>query len=211
MNVYDLELNENVEMLLKGVHAKFTYSPEYKGPGYLMKVENTKFFSPYKCFSSYIMGFREDDYKTQIGDKRYSYIEEWLHDRVIPKTKGRTNTYMSSYDLKHVCEADIGGYVSNETIKFILAKNDVRHRNTEEEYPINVLYPMSSKINPLSPHSGKYKYRKDEFYNLDLIETRLKTLEDMINSESDAKLLRQFNAEYRALKRKRFDLKNRIR
>lgn len=211
MNVYDLELNENVEMLLKGVHAELVFSPEYKGPGYLMEVENTKFFSPYKCFCSFIMGFREDEYKTQIGDKRYKYIEEWLCDRVIPKTKGRTNTYMSSYDLKHVCEADIGGYVSNETIKFILAKNDVRHRDTEEEYPINVLYPMSGKINPLSPRSGKYRYRKDEFYNLDLIEARLKTLEDILKSGCDAKLFRQVNAEYRALKRKRFDLKNRIR
>jgi hypothetical protein len=115
----------------------------YWGIGYQLEISGTRFFNPIDCHYSFILGQGSDKYKTCVGDKRYNQIEEWLVENIIPKIRIHSKKTRSSYTIKHWCEAAIGGYVSNETVKFILSLHRVPIAETKEDYPINIRYYMS--------------------------------------------------------------------
>ena len=62
-------------------------------------------------------------------------------EKVLPKIDKKGNRTINSYTLKHALECELGGYVSNETVKFIMAVHGAPTRRSKEEYDINVSYP----------------------------------------------------------------------
>lgn len=109
-----------------------------------LNVKGTRFLSPITCYYSFLMGQGDDKYRTAIGDKRYREIEHYIVKHIIPNMRTTTGGgyMMDSYGLKHLIERTIGGYVSNETVKFIMAYHGALHL-AERTTRINVLYPMS--------------------------------------------------------------------
>lgn len=118
----------------------------YSSMGYMLEVNGTKFFNPIECHMSFLLGQGNDKYKTCLGDERYKEIENCILEKVIPHvSKGGSKT-INSYTLKHAIECEIGGYVSNETVKFIMAVHGAPTRRSAEEYDINISYPYSGTL-----------------------------------------------------------------
>ena len=107
---------------------------------YMLEIKGTKFSSPVDCYDSFLLGKGEDKYKTCIGDIRYKLIERWLIENIINKVCKRSRRIESSYGIKHRCGSAIGGYVSNETVKFILSLYEVPTAAAKGDYPINLNY-----------------------------------------------------------------------
>lgn len=133
---------EHVNELLKKIVIGSMKSKECHEAGYKVIVEGVKFFSPSSCFNSYILGLGEDEYKTEIGDERYNQIKEWIQKNVMPYLDVKGRKLCSTYGLKHFIEYNIGGYVSNETVKVIMCELGAKKRRVMhgEEYPINLFY-----------------------------------------------------------------------
>lgn len=127
--------------LIQNLHINGTIKPSwYETLGYMVEIKGTKFFNPLDCHYSFLLGQGNDKYKMRIGDKRYKLIEEWLIKKIIPRIQRSGYITISSYTIKHKCEKAIGGYVSNETVKFILSLHKVPIAEAREEYPINIRY-----------------------------------------------------------------------
>lgn len=134
-------IKDKFEDLIQNININGTMKPIWYGTiGYAIEVRGTKFFNPIGCHYSFLLGQGNDKYKTCIGDKRYHQIEEWLIKNIIPRVCRKSKKTISSYRIKHWCEREIGGYVSNETIKFILSLHKVPIVEGKEEYPINIRY-----------------------------------------------------------------------
>lgn len=134
--------------LMGKLHINGTITPEfYSSLGYQIEVNGTRFFNPLSCHYSFLLGLGEDKYRTRIGDDRYKQIEKWLVEEIIPEIKPYAKQRISSYRIKHLCEGAIGGYVSNETVKFIMAVHGVPHLDRHGEYYLNVYYPISKNAN----------------------------------------------------------------
>lgn len=137
---------DNFDDLIQKLNINGTMKPIwYKTIGYAVEVNGTRFFNPVGCHYSFLLGKGEDKYKTCIGDRRYKQIEEWLVENIISKICTKSKKTLSSYGIKHKCENAIGGYVSNETVKFILSLHKVPIAETKEEYPINLKYHVRKK------------------------------------------------------------------
>ena len=133
--------------LFHEINIKGTIKPKwYSSLGYMIEVNGTKFFNPLECHFSFLLGQGDDEWKTCIGDERYMEIEACIVDKVIPKINKEGNKTINSYTLKHALECEIGGYVSNETVKFIMAIHGSPTRKSQEEYDINVMYPYSGSF-----------------------------------------------------------------
>lgn len=125
--------------LTPGVSRRFL-GEDIEGNG--IEVYGVKFFSPYSCYESFILGDSDDKYKTRLGDKRYLRIAAYLYINVIPDIMSGKDRHRNSYGIKHQVENAIGGYVSNETVKYIMAMFKVPHIETSTEYPINIDYSV---------------------------------------------------------------------
>lgn len=122
-------------------------SSEYhKEAGYKVECKGIKFFSPFSCFSSYILGEGAGDYRSKINDDRYNEIKACILEKVIPYVCKTGRKTLSSYTLKHGLEQELGGYVSNETVKIIMIELGVPTRKSKYEYSINILYPYSGVL-----------------------------------------------------------------
>lgn len=109
------------------------------------------------------MGQGDDEYKTHVGDGRYRQIEAWLVENVLPYATTKGSTVISSYDLKHVVENRIGGYVSNETVKFIMAMHEMPSANqSKRPYPINVMYRVTIPGYKKITNGNGLKHREEE-------------------------------------------------
>ena len=130
--------------LIECIHIDGTTKPtRYDTIGYLLEVKGTKFFNPIECHYSYLLGQGNDKYKTCVGDDRYKEIEKYLVEKIIPKIKKSGSRVKTSYDIKHMAESNISGYVSNETVKFILSMYRVPVAivtKRDKNYPINLKY-----------------------------------------------------------------------
>lgn len=132
----------------------------YASMGYMLEVNGTRFFNPIECHLSFLLGQGEDEWKTCVGDERYKEIEECIVEKVLPKLSNQGNKTINSYTLKHALECELGGYVSNETVKFIMAIHEAPTRKTKEEYDINVIYPYSGSLDL----KGKWNRRRKTKY-----------------------------------------------
>jgi hypothetical protein len=130
-------------------------SLEYPEAGYKIKVNDVKFFSPFSCFNSYILGLGDNKYKIEIGDNRYNQIKRWIQEHVMPYLNTHGNKQCSSYGLKHFIQDSIGGYVSNETVKVIMCELGANKKRVMhgEEYPLNLFYSYDGVM-------GVEKYEK---------------------------------------------------
>ncbi|SHJ99413.1 hypothetical protein SAMN02745248_01504 [Hathewaya proteolytica DSM 3090] len=130
--------------LIEYIHIDGTTKPTwYETLGYLLEVKGTKFFNPIECHYKYLLGQGSDEYKTCVGDDRYKEIEQCLVKHFIPRIKKYGRRIKTSYDIKHMVQNKIGGYVSNETVKFILSMYKVPVAvidRKDEAYPINLKY-----------------------------------------------------------------------
>ena len=137
----------------------------YSAPCYEVEVMGTTFISPVECYNSYLLGLGTELYKTCVGDNRYKLIENWLVKNVIPGIRKHSNKSISSYILKHLCENCLGGYVSNESIKYILSLYEMPVENNITKYDINIRYKITKgTINKLCEMSDvsfklRHKYR----------------------------------------------------
>lgn len=122
------------------------YFKNYYVSGYKVEVNGVKFFSPEDQFISFILGDGEDKYKTKVGDDRYKQIEEYIKTNILHYVSKSGSKTLSSFGLKHMIEYELGFYVSNETVKVIMALADVPTRANGEDYPINIYYPYSGII-----------------------------------------------------------------
>jgi len=113
---------------------------------YQVEVKGTTYFNPVEYHNSFLLGQGGDKYKTCIGDDRYLKIENWLTENIIPNVCENSGTTITSYQLKHLCEDFIGGYVNNETIKFISAMHEVSTVKSMNTYPLNIIYQISKSI-----------------------------------------------------------------
>ena len=127
--------------LIQNIHINGTIKPSwYVTLGYIVEIKGIEFFNPLDCHYSFLLGQGSDEYRTCVGDKRYKLIEDWLVKKIIPKIQKTGYRTITSYKIKHMCEKAIGGYVSNETVKFILSFHKVPIATTRERYPINLTY-----------------------------------------------------------------------
>lgn len=131
------------EDLISNLNINGTIKPTwYSTIGYMVEVKGTTFFNPIQCHYSFLLGKGSDKYKTCIGDERYRQVERWLIKYIIPRMRNKSKRIVTSYTLKHWCEDAIGGYVSNETVKFILSMHKVPIAEDKIKYPINIRYFM---------------------------------------------------------------------
>ena len=92
----------------------------------------------------------ELEYLQELSGEDYGRTKEWCVSNLIPyMTRKSFNDRTSSYGLKHMCEADIGGemgcsgwYVCNAAIKYILSELGYEH-NPRWHYDINYTYQLS--------------------------------------------------------------------
>lgn len=117
-----------------------------KNNAYILNVKGTRFINPVSCHYAFLLGLGDDRHKTCLGDDRYKLIESYILKNIIPNMRATTGGgyMMSSYGLKHIIENAIGGYVSNETVKFIMAYHESTYVHAAEP-EINVIYPMSKR------------------------------------------------------------------
>lgn len=106
-----------------------------------VNISGNKFRSPKNQYIEYIK---------KMDKATFEIIEKWIDERVMPYMTRKSVNYNSfnSYILKHIAERELGFYVSNETIKYLLAIKGIKGRNTYDhyEYPLNLYYPLSSKF-----------------------------------------------------------------
>ena len=91
------------------------------GKCYKVQVRNTYFLSPVEQYNAYLKGTGNKRFMTCVGDARYKAIEECIINKVLPNIRRYGKKKISSYGLKHAIENEVGGYVSNETVKYIMA------------------------------------------------------------------------------------------
>lgn len=97
-------------------------------------------------------------------DENIETIIEWCRFRLLPYMTNKTINYNhNSYGLKHICEKELGFYVSNGQIKKALAILNVEHyqspSNPNCNYPI-----LESFYNQLSSNKNNdvYTIAKEE-------------------------------------------------
>lgn len=117
-------------------------SPDGFGGGLKVEFNGVKFFSPVEAFHLYILGEGDKRDKVRVDDERYNQIKEWIQKNVMPYLDVKGRKLCSTYGLKHFIEYNIGGYVSNETVKVIMCELGAKKRRVMhgEEYPINLFY-----------------------------------------------------------------------
>lgn len=139
---------------------KMMKSSEYmKEPGRQVEVNGIKFFSPLSCLNTYILGLGEAEYKVEVGDDRYEQIKAWIQENVMPYLDVHGKHLCSSYGLKHLIEDNIGGYVSNETVKVIMCELGAKKRRFihGHEYPINLFYSYNGVM-------GVERYKNENIF-----------------------------------------------
>lgn len=113
--------------LIKGINSEWG--------GFGVNVNGTKFESPRENFKVI----------SNPNEEHLKKVEAWIDEVLMTyMTRKSINTRISSYGIKHKCEKDIGEYVSNEEIKYLLALKGIPSRGTSDRvYPLNLCYPLS--------------------------------------------------------------------
>lgn len=106
----------------------------------IIKVSDTIFRSPIGDFKKFVVN---------QNDEHWNKVNEWIDRYIIPNMTRRTINYKvdGSSNIKIQCQKDIGEYVSNDEIKYILAIRGIKGDNNSEKYPLNLYYPLSSEYN----------------------------------------------------------------
>ena len=120
--------------------------PVIKVTDFLIEVNGVKFKSPSKQFYKFVLGELDDMFKTRLGDNRYEQIRSYIESNVMPHIRKNSSKITNSYALHHKITRALGFYVSNETVKVIMAFLGVPTRRSKEEYPLNVEYYYSGNI-----------------------------------------------------------------
>lgn len=105
-------------------------------------------------------------YKVELEniDDNIDIIKHWCKVRLLPYMTNKGFNYKhNSYGLKHICERELGFYVSNGQIKKVLAELGVRHYQVPTNP--NCVYPISEsfyrKLNK-KPIGDLYTINKNE-------------------------------------------------
>lgn len=86
-------------------------------------------------------------YETELEDidENIDIIKTWCIEKLMPyMTNKKINFNHNSYGLKHICERQLGFYVSNGQIKKVLAELGVD--SYQEKNNPNCCYPISEKF-----------------------------------------------------------------
>lgn len=99
-------------------------------------------------------------------DRNIEVVKKWCEERIMPYKSTAINYKHSSYELKHICERELGFYVSNGTLKNALAQFDIRYKQ--------------QKDSPNYCYAIKPNFWKDKFFSLNKSEiTSIKQKEDV--------------------------------
>lgn len=86
-------------------------------------------------------------YPTELEDidENIDIIMHWCKTRLMPYMKSKNINYKhNSYGLKHICEREVGFYVSNGQLKKVLAELGVKHYQSPDSP--NCCYPISENF-----------------------------------------------------------------
>lgn len=83
-------------------------------------------------------------------------IRNWIKKEIVPNLTDKINKKHVSYGLKHMCEQDLGFYVSNYDIKYNMCMLGIEGKkvsttkiegNSEHKYLVTILYsyPISEE------------------------------------------------------------------
>lgn len=101
-------------------------------------------------------------------DENIESIREWCKIRLLPYMKNKCINYKhNSYGLKHICERELGFYVSNGQIKKVLAELDINHYQAIGNP--NCYYPISESFYKdlrKKPKGDIYTLNKDEIVKI---------------------------------------------
>ncbi|AIY82007.1 hypothetical protein U728_2923 [Clostridium botulinum 202F] len=71
-------------------------------------------------------------------------IQEWIKREIKPNLIKTINRKYTSYTIKHICEKELGFYVSNEDIKYNMNLLGIYHEKVKVN-SINYYYPISQR------------------------------------------------------------------
>lgn len=78
-------------------------------------------------------------------DENIDIISHWCKTRLLPYMKNKCINYKhNSYGLKHICEREVGFYVSNGQLKKVLAELNVKHYQSPDSP--NCYYPIAESF-----------------------------------------------------------------
>lgn len=139
--------------IIKKVKTYDISEPEYIKIG----VNDTEFVCQTEEFNEYIINCPED---------HWNKVEQWIDEKLIPYMTRKSINYNthSSYGLKHVCENEIGDYVANVQIMYILALKNVPcgASRLTYYYGLNLHYPLSmdfERVRRETLYRPKFKIR----------------------------------------------------
>lgn len=105
-------------------------------------------------------------YPTELEDvdENMDIIMHWCKTRLLPYMKNKSINYKhTSYGLKHICEREVGFYVTNGQLKIALAKLNVKHYQAPNNP--NCCYPISESFYKQlykKPVGDLYTVKKEE-------------------------------------------------
>lgn len=93
---------------------------------------------------------RFEEYILNCPEEHWQKVEDWIDSKIMPYMTRKSVNYDrdSSYSLKDKCERDIGYYVAEELVLYILASKGVSSENHKSIrlIPTTMYYPLSSKF-----------------------------------------------------------------
>lgn len=98
-----------------------------------------------KTKTEVINGFDITSYASEtLTEKEHQlFIIKWIEENLTHNLIKTINRRHTSYGLKHMCENDLGFYVSNYDIKYNMAMLGIQCKNFNGS--INYYYPISLK------------------------------------------------------------------
>lgn len=64
-------------------------------------------------------------------------IRNWIKDEIVPNLTDKNNRIHNSYTIKHMCEKDLGFYVSNYDIKYNMCMLGIKGQKVTSSKRIN--------------------------------------------------------------------------
>ena len=140
-------MKEDQSKLLEKIIIKGSMKPSWhNSAGYKVELNGVKFFSPFECFNTYVLGEGDNEHKVRVNDETYIKIKSWIQEKIVPYLCKGGNKVCSSYGIKHMAEDQLGFYVSNETVKIIMCELGVIKKRNKVQWDINLYYPYKGIV-----------------------------------------------------------------
>ena len=162
-----------------------------------MKLNRT--FTPPKRPDWFSIGFIDNvpfhqgeyDRLLEIDIEDYERIKEWVDTKLMPYMTCKSfNEDINSYNLKRIAEIELGFYVCNGDIKYILLENNVPFKaydlSPNTTYPICINFPKSLKS------SDKLNREENMINYFENIKNSSLSIYDKIDIENDNLFKRVF-------------------